>query len=313
MRRISAVALAAWTIAHTPACAWYDFAHMQTAAIAWSRLTPAARARASQLLELNPMYAAWTRNVPARERDQIAFMMAATWPDAIKRLGDYHADGPADGERPPPEPQASQNIGYADHSMHKYWHFINEPFSPDGTPLRDPQAPNAQTQIAAFRAKLSDPNASDELKSYDLVWLLHLVGDVHQPLHAATRFTRAFPDGDAGGTRVRIQCGEGCDATDLHAFWDGAPGTSENPHDAIKAANELPAPDARLASIADEKAWIEESLKAAKTDVYAPPIRDGAGPFALTDRYKSAALAIAKQRIALAGARLANLLNAALK
>ena len=65
---ISAVALAAWTIAHTPACAWYDFAHMQTAAIAWSRLTPAARARASQLLELNPMYAAWTRNVPARER-----------------------------------------------------------------------------------------------------------------------------------------------------------------------------------------------------------------------------------------------------
>ena len=105
MRRISAVALAAWTIAHTPACAWYDFAHMQTAAIAWSRLTPAARARASQLLKLNPMYAAWTRNVPARERDEIAFMMAAAWPDAIKRLGDYHADGPADGERPPPEPQ----------------------------------------------------------------------------------------------------------------------------------------------------------------------------------------------------------------
>lgn len=313
MRIISAIAFAACAIAYTPACAWYDFAHMEIAAIAWSKLTPAARTRAAQLLKLNPMYASWTKDVPPQERDQIAFMMAATWPDAIKRYGDYHADGPADGERPPPGPQARQNVGYADHSMHKYWHFINEPFSPDGTPLRDPETPNAQSQIAAFRATLSDPNASDEVKSYDLVWLLHLVGDVHQPLHAATRFTRAFADGDAGGTHVKIRCGEGCDATDLHAFWDGAPGTSESPYDAIKDADELPEPDARLASIADEEAWIGESLEAARSDVYAPPIGDGAGPFTLTDRYKSTARAIAKRRVALAGARLAHLLNAALK
>ena len=310
---MSAIAFVACAIASTPAGAWYDFAHMEIAAIAWSKLTPATRARIARLLKLNPMYAAWTKNVPPQDRDQIVFLRAATWPDAIKRVNDYHADGPADGERAPPGPQASQNIGYADRSLHKYWHFINQPFSPDGAALSGPEAPNVQTQIAAFRAKLSDPTASDDVKSYDLVWLLHLVGDIHQPLHAATRFTRAFPEGDAGGTRVKIQCGESCSAADLHAFWDGVPGTSEDPYDAITAANRLPEPDPRLAAIADEKAWMKESLEAAEADAYGAPIGDGAGPFALTDDYKSRALAVARQRVALAGARLANLLNAALK
>jgi hypothetical protein len=98
-----------------------------------------------------------------------------------------------------------------------------------------------------------------------------------------------------------------------HGFWDDVLGTSAHPQDAIDAANQLPGPDARLASIADEKTWIIESFEAAKADVYIQPIGVGAGPFALTDNYKSAALSLAKQRVALAGARLANLLNAALK
>lgn len=313
MKLTIAVALVGLATACTPAYPWDDFAHMEIAAIAWNKLTPAARMQASRLLKLNPMYASWTNGVPAQERDQFAFMLAATWPDAIKHLDDYHADGPANGERPPPGPQAWQNVGYADKSMHKYWHFINEPFSPDGTPLHGPEGPNAQTQIAAFRAKLADPTTPDDVKSYDLVWLLHLVGDVHQPLHAASRFTRSQPDGDAGGNRVSIHCGEACDATDLHTFWDIVLGTGDNPKNAMAAANELPEPDARLASIADEKAWIKESFETAKADAYAAPIGIGSGPFTLTDGYKSKALEIAKGRVALAGVRLANLLNAALK
>jgi S1/P1 Nuclease len=75
----------------------------------------------------------------------------------------------------------------------------------------------------------------------------------------------------------------------------------------------LPEPDAQLASVADEKVWIKESFEAAKADVYASPIGVVAGPFTLTDSYKSTALSVAKQRVALAGARLANLLNATLK
>lgn len=316
MKITSAIALAGLAFACSPACAWDSFGHMEVAAVAWGKLTPTARARATELLKLNPEYASWISHTPTQDHDQIAFVTAATWPDFIKHATGYQSDGPDNGDRPPPTPEASQNIGYKDHFMHKYWHFIDEPFSPDGTALHNPDTPNAQTQIAAFRAKLSDPGASAEdkdIKSYDLVWLLHLVGDVHQPLHATSRFTHGLPDGDAGGNDVKIHCGSGCSAVELHGFWDDVLGISAHAPDAIDAATQLPEPDARLASIADEKVWIDESFKAAKADVYVQPIGVGAGPFALTDGYKSAALSLAKQRVALAGTRLANLLNAALK
>ena len=61
------------------------------------------------------------------------------------------------------------------------------------------------------------------------------------------------------------------------------------------------------------KAWIKESFNIAKADVYRTPIGVGAGPFVLTVSYKTKAHRIAEQRVALAGASLANLLNAALK
>ena len=59
--------------------------------------------------------------------------------------------------------------------------------------------------------------------------------------------------------------------------------------------------------------WIEASFELAKRDVYVPPIGVGPGPFAMTEAYKSKALEVARRRVALAGARLANLLNEALK
>jgi hypothetical protein len=53
-------------------------------------------------------------------------------------------------------------------------------------------------------------------------------------------------------------------------------------------------------------------IEAAKSRVYVtPPIGEGPGPFTLTESYKAEALA--KQRIALAGARLSNLIEAGLK
>jgi hypothetical protein len=60
--------------------------------------------------------------------------------------------------------------------MHKYWHFIDTPFTIDGTALPAIPTPNAQERIALFRTVLASTSA-DPLKSYDLTWLLHLVGD----------------------------------------------------------------------------------------------------------------------------------------
>jgi hypothetical protein len=58
-------------------------------------------------------------------------------------------------QSPAPGPEADQNIGYSDHFMHKYWHFIDKPFSTDGSALEQPSFPNAQTQIALFRKALA--------------------------------------------------------------------------------------------------------------------------------------------------------------
>jgi hypothetical protein len=157
-----------------------------------------------------------------------------------------------------------------------------------------------------LRAKLSEPGASDDVKSYDLAWLLHLVGDVHQPLHATSRFIHSQPQGDAGGNKIGIHCGSGCSAQELHAFWDGVLGSSEDPQAAINAARKLPKASAQLASIADDKAWAAESFKIAKASVYRWPIGEGDGPFTLSSAYKARVLSIAKARVALAGARLLN-------
>jgi hypothetical protein len=302
------LALGAISLA-TPASAWDSFGHMEVAQIAWDGLTPEVRVRAAQLVRLNPQYVAWTVNVAPEKRDQIAFLRAATWPDFIKTAPGYISDGTNGGNRPPLGPEAAANIGYADMFMHKYWHFIDEPFSPDKTPLEQPVSPNAQTQIALFRKALVSPLATDDVKSYDLVWLLHLVGDVHHPLHATSRFSAGLPHGDEGGNAEKIDCG-GCQESILHWFWDDAPGVSDNPEEAIEAAHALSASDPRQAAVREEMVWIDESFELAKQVAYQPPI--GTGPFALNDAYKAEAKRIAKERVALAGVRLANLLNVAL-
>lgn len=302
MKMFAVVALLVFNTASV--FAWNDMGHMTVAAIAWKQLNPAVRARVSALLQKNPNYADWTAGVPDPAlKDQIAFLQAATWADFIKRAPGYINDGDE-----PSGPTASQNLGYTDKLQHRYFHYIDLPFSPDGTPLEQPKSPNAQTQIAAFRMVLKSPTASDDLKSYDLVWLEHLVGDIHQPLHATSRFDKDQPHGDRGGNLVATCNTPGC-RDNLHSFWDGLIGSSRDPMAALKAAEIIHAADPALARIDDEKAWIQESFEAAKKSVYADPVGVGAGPFPLNGTYTVAARKVAAQRVALAGARLAKLIN----
>jgi len=170
-----------------PSFAWDNLGHMTVAYVAYQHLNPATKTRVDELLKLNPDYRRrWRALIPQgtshADSKMMIFMIAATWPDAIKHRPGYTDDGTERGERPDGAISV-QNIGYSDHLHHKYWHFVDTPFSTDGTALPAIPAPNAETQIAAFRSVLAS-NDADPKKSYDLVWLEHLVGDVHQPLHA---------------------------------------------------------------------------------------------------------------------------------
>jgi S1/P1 Nuclease len=294
--------------------AWDNEGHMIVAYVAYQKLTPAARDRANTLLKLNPKYNDWLATLPAgtssADKDMMIFMIAATWPDQIKKDATYTMDGSDNGNRPDGSPDPTRNTGYDDKLMHKYWHFVDKPFATDTTPLPAIPTPNAQDRIALFRGVLAS-NASDPLKSYDLSWLLHLVGDIHQPLHGSTRVDASNPGGDAGGNLVKLSC-SGC-PTELHAFWDDVLGTSNKPKSAISAAKKLPVPDPALATKSGEADWAAESFQDARQDVYISPIGTGLGPFQLTSSYKKAAKKVAQQRVALAGARLANLINTELK
>ena len=297
-------------VAH--AAAWGDLGHMMAGVIAYEQLTPDTRQKVTTLLKLNPKHATWVANVPEDEKPRIAFLRASRWADDIKRDPAYEQDGSEGGNRPAGR-NAARNIGYTDTYMHKYWHFVDLPFSPDNVMFTDPPTPNAQTQIALFRQALKSTASSDSLKSYDLVWLIHLVADVHQPLHAVSRFDKAHINGDDGGNGVMV-CSYPCEIRlKLHAFWDNVLGVSMETTTAIETARQLPVADPELAAISDERIWIKESFEVARTHVYVSPVEIGVGPFELTDSYKAAAQKVAAQRIALAGARLANLLNDALR
>ena len=294
--------------------AWSDTGHMAVAYVTYSNLTLAARNRVDTLVRLNPSYNSWLQMIPPgaspSTRKGLLFMIAATWPDQIKGDSQYVADGSAGGNIPPNDGTADLNIGYSDRAMHKYWHFIDLPFSTDGTPLKRPSTPNARTQIAAFRAVLAS-NSPDALKSYDLVWLLHIVVDVHQPLHSAARFSESSPKGDDGGNLVTVcdpQCG-----TRLHSFWDGLLGTSSDPAYALRVGRSLPQANPVLAAKLNADDWLRESFELAKSTVYKPPVGQGDGPYSLTASYRKTASLLAAQRVSLAGARLAKILNEELK
>jgi len=305
----------------TALMAWGSIGHMAVAYVAYQQLTPSAQARVRDLLKLNPDYAAWDKQIPAStsaaDHDQMIFMIAATWADDIKGDSKYSDDGP--DPNTPDGASSSQNIGYTDLFRHRYWHFVDTPFYIDGTSGYTTPTPNAQTQIAAFRAVLASTQ-SDDLKSYDLVWLLHLIGDVHQPLHATTRVSSSDAKGDAGGNAVKLM---GDAASNLHSYWDDLPGAdcnfcSNKLHCAERAevlGKSLKPAAAKAGKNIDTTQWLAESLAYAKSEVYKAPIASGDGPYTIVpgSAYERRALALANKRVALAGARLAAVINNELK
>jgi hypothetical protein len=308
---------------------WNDEGHMFIASVAYSNLTPETRTRVDALLRLNPKYESWVKMIPegtspAQSR-QLLFMFASTWADALRREARDVPDvvgGPID-----------LSTGYADLRRHSDWHFIDLMFSTDGTAVREPQEPNLKTMIPALRAALQS-NDTDSAKSYCLVWLIHLVGDAHQPLHCAQRATKSAPQGDYSGNMV-IVCDPQCGRR-LHALWDGLVenNTDSQPVKQQQQQQQQRQPQQRqpqqqrqqqqqgppwsrvsstLATNLNSDDWIKESFELAKNTVYGPPIGEGTGPFKLTLDYLATAKKVANQRAVLAGMRLARVLNTELK
>jgi len=317
--------------------AWGNAGHEAVACVAWQKLTPATKARVLELLKLVPTlvdpkdasktipgYADWVADMPAglsqEQQNMYLFMRAATWPDSIKHQWLHDSDNAPAGIT------TDVNIGFTDTASHGYWHFVDAAFASDKSAVPATPTPDAATQIVAFRTAVASDEA-DLLKAYDLIWLEHIVGDIHQPLHGSTRYNGGTSD--EGGNNVLIKLPlamkkqfEGTLSksapTELHAFWDDLPGEGQPATalgEAETFANSLAAAPAAQAANTDPDAWAAESLAMAKKDAYSAPIGATAGStkYTITTAYYNKAMKDAKARVALAGARLADLLNNNLK
>ena len=104
------------------------------------------------------------------------------------------------------------------------------------TPPASRQTTNVVTQIdwAAAQLRSNDPAT----KPIALCWLLHLIGDIHQPNHAITLYSEAFPQGDRGGnlSLIRIENGE---SVKMHLYWDGLMGQFASWPDIVRLNGEF--------------------------------------------------------------------------
>jgi hypothetical protein len=292
MRRFGIAALAFSVFLVAPARAWNATGHRVIAAIAYDRLAPKARARVDDLLRRHPDFGTL---LPRDPRD--AFLAASVWPDVIKSDNRFYDDTREDAKPTLLLP------GFPTMARHTNWHYIDIPFSPDGTPLEQPKSPNALEQLQRILKEM--------LTSYDLPWLIHVEGDVHQPLHCVSRFTKSVPKGDAGGNQVFVTPGR-----NLHSVWDDAGGNDASNDYVNRFASEITAEfiqkhgeHPRLSR--DPKKWIDEGFQLAQHDVYTfgPETGSREHPLPLPADYLAHASQVARSQLALAGFRLASVLN----
>lgn len=186
-----------------PAAAWNAHGHRLIAAIAWQQMSPSARTACSELLARHPDHADWQRRSRSTAPEAI-FSEAATWADAIRDDPRYYDEGRDPALPPPP--------GLIDNRRHKHWHYVDR----DAHGQR--QKGELDRRSEALLRLLQDDRDS-ERAVWALPWLLHLIGDLHQPLHTGQAE-------DEGGNRIEIEnpFDPRQPFINLHSYWDNLPG-----------------------------------------------------------------------------------------
>jgi hypothetical protein len=297
MRRFGLALLSIAVSLQAPLQAWNATGHRIVGAIAYDRLNAKARARVDELLRQHPDL----KGLLGRD----AFLAASVWPDVIK--GDTRFYDALPDAQPTPLLPGFAGAGFPSMARHTNWHYVDIPFSTDGTPLEPAKAPNALIELQRI---LKEPN----LSVYDLPWLVHVTGDVHQPLHCTSRFTKSLPQGDQGGNLVFVTPGR-----NLHAVWDDLAGTDATDASVNRYATEITAEfvivnGQRPRLSGDPKKWVDEGFELAKHEVYnfGPESGSHEHPLPLPPGYEAKARQIARIQLAKAGFRLAAALNAEL-
>jgi S1/P1 Nuclease len=279
---LALVAALALIFASSPAAAWWEYGHQTTAEVAMKLVKP--RTRQSILALLKQQKVLETPTCPARTIEE-----ASVWPDCVKTLGD--------------------RFSYA-----YEWHFQDVDICKQFD-LKEPCAGGncVSAQIARAQRMVADRELPARDRLMALAFLVHFVGDLHQPLHGAEH------DGDQGGNKVKASYGF-IPRTNLHSIWDGLL--------ADRAISSPPAgADGILSQISQEQRadlakgsiqdWSRESWEIARTQVYGSVMADPCNTPTSTKVTMNQAkiqqlIPVLRMQVAKGGIRLARLLDEAL-
>jgi len=276
-RRFLLPLLLAFSAMSDTAQAFSDGGHKVIAHIAWQLLSPQARQRVVETLVFHPRFgpdfmgkmpAAIVRG-PVIDRAQWILCQASVWPDIAR-------------ETPFDRPK---------------WHYVNFPIYlayPDQQALSHRLTVNtsATWQPGLLDSRLNALQALDRItqtyatrpmdeRAIQLCWALHLVGDLHQPLHCAALFDRDhFPEGDKGGNSLKVRTHRlQREPVALHALWDQLLGRNLDLNAVKRRSQELLA-DARHVQEAQlrmnnlsPRDWAIEGASYAATYAYPPALR----------------------------------------
>jgi hypothetical protein len=291
------VLFAAAVLFPVQAFAWNALGHKVVADIAWQTLDEAQRAKITDVLRRHPRYDEdFAQKMPANaDEGRWAFQQAGCWPDIIRGRKSY--DNPTwhyldyaifiGPDRPIEFNQATRISG-----SHKDWNVIQA--------------------VEYCRGVIADEKRPPSQRAVAYCWLVHLVGDLHQPCHSTALVCDRFPEGDRGGNLIKTRQGD-----TLHWLWDSLLGANSEPKDVTREIAQLrrKSDNWQVDTKPNPVAWLKESHGIARRVTYPPTILKTVAapgelaPIDLPREYLTQAGATARQRVVAAGLRLGVLLG----
>jgi hypothetical protein len=256
--------------ATSPVWAWSRAGHAAVASLAEARLTPAAKAEVAALLKDDLD----NREMPS---GRTTLAEIASWPDEIR---DVAPKGSYAGWHTRSNPVCSAELGACK------------------------EGACVDQKIIYYTAILKDHTQSHRARNEALKFVVHFVGDLHQPLHSGS-------NNDSSGSKIRALLANGKSKT-LHQYWDHDASVAGLKQGPLTGDERMPALNADSPT-----QWVQEIRDISRREIY-----DGMPGFTcgerspatleITPEYARHAAEVARKQMWQAGLRLAQILNATL-
>ncbi len=252
--------------------AWWDAGHKLVAQIALEQLDSSTRAH------LNHLSTTLKKDYPMTH--------LATWPDEIRKDAI---------------------------NVYTHWHYIDIPYSSDQSPTKmSIDTDNALWALGQLDSILLSPRVKPSERARFTSLLIHIVGDLHQPLHCISRANAALPEGDSGGNLFFVlDPNSNHQRITLHALWDSNLGLFNTLNDERIGvmAHDLMSRYPKESFTAEElnappSTWAQEGYQLAIDWVYRTAEEEIPSAY-----YQKKSRELINQRITLAGYRLALLVQ----